>query len=116
MSDGCSVPRSVLTFLRDAEPFYAAIRDEACLPHDARYYCGGSDLDRLIADVTLYRDALISARKNLPTWSEADIALTALRTFQAVRRGGGTHWHYPPGLFETLSGFRAVEQAQEQTA
>lgn len=116
LSDGCTVPRSVFAFFRDVEPFYEAIKDEACLPHDRRYYEGGGDFDRLIADVTLYRDALVAAKKNLPTWSDAEIALTALRTYQAVRLGGGdpTHWYYPPDYTPTLSDVPDVEPTKEQ--
>ena len=113
MSDGCTVPKPLLWLLDGAEEFYAAIRDEACAPHDQDYNRGGTELDRLLADLRLHLNALVAARRHLAGWTEADIMLCARRTYQAVRIGGASHWRYPDG-YVAPSGFEddpALESA-----
>ena len=67
------------------------------MPHDVAYSAGGSELERLAADLRLYRDALLVARVKLD-WTDEDIMLCAKRTYQAVRAGGANLWRYPEGV------------------
>lgn len=78
-SDGCSIPHALRIILPPETPAQRA----CCVAHDGAYFCGGSKLDRAIADAEL----LICL---LHTGMDVDLAQIC---FSAVRSFGKAHWN-----------------------
>lgn len=79
-SDGCSVP----AWLRGRVPLESPEAQRVCQEHDHTYYLGGSELDRLRADLT-FALALLDTREREVTE----------RYYIAVRIGGGPKARVP---------------------
>ena len=76
MSDGCSVPKPLRPFILTSAEARAV-----CVCHDEAYYYGGSELDRLRADLTFALGLL-----DTPDREQAE------RAYNAVRLGGAPHY------------------------
>lgn len=97
-SDGCSNAPDllVLSDLRLASETPTEYPPGPCTLHDARYEGGGSELDRVWADMELYLGIIMLVEAAgatqpvmLEIWREQ-----ALAYFTAVRRFGASHWKY----------------------
>lgn len=65
---------------------------EACNIHDWRYYIGGTESDRLVADLELFSNmVIICANDDACGLNAAEVAV-CLEYFMAVRRFGKKHF------------------------
>ncbi len=69
--------------IRNAEPYRWIFRN-----HDGAYELGGSEFDRLRADI-----AMVINMDRSEIHPDYCVAF-----FNAVRRYGASHWHYPPTI------------------
>ena len=92
MSDGCSIPEPLRPFF----PNTPAER-ECCVRHDARYYVGGTEEDRLVADAQLLIDWLKTGDVSA---AQAQVAFEAVRMFgKPELRVHGVSWAFGGGRF-----------------
>lgn len=79
------------TFTSDGCTFFPDVWDGAdlrpiCVEHDYAYWIGGTEEERLAADINMHNRII----------TEHDLHLIASIMFRGVRFGGGRHWPLSP--------------------